>query len=461
MDKDLLLDDILKEKASKEKLPIPNALDLVIKNTIASLPDNRKDKGTILKKLAIAASIAVIAISSISIAFPVAARNLPVVGSVFQFLSENNIIDKDYITYKENLNISKSSNGVEFAVNDIAYDGVQLALGYTVKSEKDLKTDPFIFKSNISINGKTVNTGSGASGLFKDSKTYIGVAYINLGSSSSANSSAGNIKISDEFLMNLDIKEIVGGIKGNWNFKFKVSKEKIELKSREIKTNIDLSSLRPGLNVDEVILTPINTVIKTSENFNGGFYGDKGGYLIYDDKGRKLNYKSGSGEGFLKTKIYNNQLIYNNVFEDTQAINIIPYINVQESMQKNSNENERASLDMKEVPININNDTIIEEGKLGEYKITKIDFQKDKTLIYYECSDLLALFSNSKLWIVDNDNKEYAFYEGIVREDQPGSNMYIAELQNLDKNKPYKLKAIDYEKRYEIRNDLKFTIKIK
>lgn len=461
MDKDLLLDDILKEKASKEKLPIPGDLDLIIKNTIENLPDDRKNKGTILKQLAIAASIAVILISCISMVFPIVARDLPVVGSVFQFLSENNIIDKDYIAYKVNLNVSKSSNGVEITINDIVYDGVQLALGYTVKSEKDLKTDPFIFKSNIRINGKTVNTGSGASGLFKDSKAYIGVAYINLGNSSSINTSAGNIKIPNEFLINLDIRELVGEIKGNWDFKFKVSKEKINLKSKEIKTDIDLSALRPGLKVNEIILTPINTVIKTSENFNEGFYGDKGGYLIYDDKGRKLNYKSGSGEGSQKSKIYNNQFIYNSVFEDTQVINIIPYTTVKEFMQKKNNETGSTLLDMKEVPINLNNNTIIDEGKLGEYKITKIDFQKDKTLIYYECSDLLNLLSNSKLWIVDNTNKEYAFYDGIVREDQPGSNKYIAELQNLDKNKSYKIKAIDYEKRYDIRDDLKFTIKTK
>ncbi|MFL0269185.1 DUF4179 domain-containing protein [Candidatus Clostridium radicumherbarum] len=461
MDKDLLLDDILKEKASSEKLPIPDALDLIIKNTIANLPDDRKNKGTILKKLAIAASLAVIIICSISIAFPVAARNLPVVGSVFQFLSENNIIDKDYITYKESLNVSKSSNGVEITINDIAYDGVQLALGYTVKSDKDLKTDPFIFKSNIMINGKTVNTGSGASGLFKDSKSYIGVEYINLGNSSSINASSVNIKIPNEFLINLDIRELVGEIKGNWDFKFKVSKEKINLKSKEIKTDIDLSALRPGLKVNGIILTPINTVIKTSENFNGGFYGDKGGYLIYDDKGRKLNYKSGSGEGSQKSKIYSNQLIYSNALEDTQTINIIPYTTIQQFMQKKNNEKGTVPMDMKEVPISINNNTILDEGKLGGYIITKIDFQKDKTLIYYECSDLMALLSNSKLWIVDNDNKEYAFYDGIVREDQPGSNKYIAELQNLDKNKSYKLKAIDYEKRYNIRDDLKFTIKIR
>ncbi|MCH5138346.1 hypothetical protein JMF89_14210 [Clostridiaceae bacterium UIB06] len=76
----------------------------------------------------------------------------------------------------------------------------------------------------------------------------------------------GNVSIPDNFIMDLNIRGFSDGTKGQWNFKFKVSTDKIKDKVKDVKTAINLSQISPNLMVNEVIFSPINTVLRTSEN---------------------------------------------------------------------------------------------------------------------------------------------------------------------------------------------------
>ena len=70
----------------------------------------------------------------------------------------------------------------------------------------------------------------------------------------------------ENFTMDLNIREFLEGIKGEWDFKFKVSTEKVKGKVKDINTSIDLSKIKPNLTENEIITTPINTVLRTTEN---------------------------------------------------------------------------------------------------------------------------------------------------------------------------------------------------
>lgn len=471
MDKFLLFDDVLKEKASKEILPLSKELDQKIDEILDNLPVREKYKRKIYKRLSIAAAILIMCTLGFSVAFPVYARNLPVISSVFQLLSERNIIDKQYITYSSELNLSRTSNGTTVTINKIAYDGVQLAIGYTVENKTELKTDPFMLKSNIYINGKAKGLGSGGTGYFKDKMTYVGFAYFDVANDYLSKDIAkttvgGEIKIPNEFIMDLDIKEFVGNIKGNWNYKFKVSTEKVKEKVKSIKTNIDLSLMKPNLNVNELMLTPINTVLRSKETLVNGFGNDQGGYFVYDDKGRNIETKSGSGSGSEKTKVYYRQILFKSVYDDSKSLTFIPYTYSKEFLQKKQEQSGEQTGSFifkptKEETLNLYGITTIKEGRLGEYKITQIELQDNKTIVLYECANLLSCISPSNLTIIDSEGKKYPFYEGKITEQDPGSKKYTAELPPLSKYKSYKLSAIDYEKLYDVRDDLKFTIEIK
>ena len=213
MDKDLLFDDILKEKANKEKLVLPEKLDLKIEDTLNNLPERSKGKGKFIKKVGIAAAIILACGVGISVGFPAFARNLPVVSSVFQYLSEKNIIDKDYVRYSDDLNMSKSYNGITVTINSIVYDGIDLSIGYTVQSENEIKETPVIIGPNIKINGKTVGFGGKGAGEFKDKKTYVGVRTVDvamdyLPKEVTKHTVGGNVKIPEEFIMDFNIREI-------------------------------------------------------------------------------------------------------------------------------------------------------------------------------------------------------------------------------------------------------------
>lgn len=465
MDKDLLFDDILKEKANNEKLVLPEKLDLKIEDTLNNLPERGKKKGKFMKRGGVAAAITVICGIGISVSFPAFARNLPVVSSVFQYLSEKNIIDKDYITYSADLNMSKSSNGVTVTINSIAYDGIDLSIGYTVESENEIKETPNIIGPNMKINGKTIGFGGGGTGEFKDKKTYVGMRSVDMAKDYlpkevTKDIVGGNVKIPDEFIMDFNIRDLSENVKGKWDFKFKVSSGKIKSNVKSIKPNVDWSSVKPGLKVNEVVITPINTALRTVEQ-NSDTSGD-GGYIVFDDKQRPLEMKSGSGSGSEETNTYYSQALFRNVYEDSKTLTFIPYVYTKELSKKLKDHSASSfELDSKEVSLNLNDCTILQEGKLGDYKVTQIEFLSDKTLVHYECTKLLPMMSPYGISIIDAAGKRYNLDKNIVKEIDPVVHKYIAQLPVLDKNVQYKLKARDYEKLYEVREDAKFTIKVK
>lgn len=466
MDKDSIFDDILKEKAKNEDFILPENLNLKIKDTLDNLP---KRKNKTLKKSAIVAAIMLLCGIGITAANPALARNLPVVSSVFQFLSDNNIIDKDYITYSSELNMSKTSNGTTVTINSIVYDDIDLNIGYTIQSENEIKEIPIIMsETSMKINGKDIGFGGGDTGKFKDKKTYVGVASVNMAKDYLPKEHrnfivGGNVTIPDNFTMDLNIKSIKmlsKDIAGNWDFKFKVSNEKIKTNVKSIKPNIDLSSLRPGLKVNEILITPINTALRTSETKDNDF---NDCYLVFDDKGRALTAKGSNTSGSANTHTYYSQILFRNAYEDSKTLTFIPYVvSSQEFLKwKNGHSKGMFHFTTKETPLNLNGTTTLSEGKIGEYKITGIEFLNDKTLLHYECTTLLSAMSPYEMDIIDSNGKEYSLTKDIVKETDPLNHKYTAQLPVLNKNDQFKLKAIDLEKKYTIKEDMKFTIKIK
>lgn len=270
------------------------------------------------------------------------------------------------------------------------------------------------------------------------------------------NTLSGEVEIPDNFTIDLDIKSFSNSVYGDWKFKFNVSKDEIEKNTNKVALSVDLSEVRDGLKVNEVIFTPINTILRLSENnlwsVAGGQSGSIGNFIVVDDKGRNL--RSISGEGYSPSsdaKEFYSQEQYRGIYKDTNSVTFIPVI---------SKKNVRDVSDDKKKEVLLNNDgeTILSQGSIGEYIVTKVEFLEDKTLVHYKCTGFIETHYGLALNIVDSDGKEYKFATENLRE---GDNEYIAEIEALSKDKEYKLSAPDYEKIYEVKEDLKFTVDVK
>jgi hypothetical protein len=452
MNKDLLIDDILKEKANSEVLSVPKDLDLKIKQTISSLPDRKKPKSKFSKRLAAAVILTAVTSTTLSAAFPAYARNMPVVGSVFQFLSERNIIDKDYIEYSTDLNLSKVSNDVKVTINSITYDGIDLSIVYTVESKEEIKSEASIAGMEFKINGRAKALEAHGIGKLIDKNTFAGLYSLRLSREYLSNSITRNVPGSDEeipenFIMDLNIKRLSNAVWGQWDFKFKVSSEKIQGKVSKVKTSVDLSKLRLNLKVNEVIFTPIKTVLRTVSDNIQTYSDSQVDYIAFDDKGRYLPLKDSIGDGD-PTKIYG-QYTFSNVYDDAKSVTFIPCI-------RNIKNTE---IDSRGVKLNLDGSTILSEGEFGEYKINKVEFLKDKTLIYYECTKYLAAMNPYGLVIGDGSSKAYELSKDKVRE--LGNNKFVAEIEVLPNNKQYWVTANNQLGQYDLREDLKFTVEVK
>lgn len=463
MNKESLMDDILKEKAKSENMKLPKYVNITIDKTLSDLPDRSKAKrGRVFKKVSIAAVIALTIITCFSVTFPAYARNIPILKSVFEFLSEKNLIEKGYVEYSSDLNLSDVSNGVKVTINGVVYDGIDLSIAYTVESEKEINIEPHIMHRTFKINGGLFNSSSSTgSGKFINKNTYVAVDTFSVSNDyipkEVIESNFGmDEEIPDNFTLDLNIQNFSEEIWGDWNFKFKVSKDKMVGQVKEVKTSIDLSEIRDGLMVKEVVFTPISTVLRLSEDYID-LTGNRDGFIVVDDKGRSLKWIGGNGYApSSETKGYYSQERYTSIYEDTNSVTFIPFVYKGELTEENGIEAPKYY--KKEVLLNKHGNTALSQGEVGEYIVTKVEFLEDKTLIHYKCTGLIATHHAYNLSIVDSDGKEYEVKRENVREED---NQFIAEIEALSSDKEYILRASDYEKNYEVKENLKFTIDVK
>lgn len=462
MNKELLLDDIIKEKARIENIVLPEDLNIKIRETINNLPDRRKGRGRIIKKTFTAAVITLAALTCLGIAFPTYARNVPFVGSVFKFLSGNNIIDREYVEYSSDVNVSQTSNNIKITINSIVFDGIDLSIGYTVESKKEFKKEPSIFANELKIDGKTTGFGANGTGDFIDKHTYAGVDNYHLGNlyftkGNKDNIDNGDAKIPDRLMVDFNIRTLFDGTKGKWDFKFEISTDKLIGNVKQVKTSIDLSEICTNLKVNEIIFTPVNTAVRsTTGNIKET---EIAKYIAFDDKGRSLPGKSANriylGDA---DKIYWQHTL-KNIYEDTKIVTFIPITLTKENKENMQKSHENYKYDSKEVSLDLDGTTILSEGSFGEYKINKVELFEDKTLIHYECTNYIPAISHDGFVVKDESDKIYSLRNVIPIEE--GSNKFIAEIEPLSKDKKYSFSAVDLEKLYDVREDLKFNVEIK
>jgi hypothetical protein len=140
-------------------------------------------------------------------------------------------IQKNLDEYKTVINKSVTSNSITAKLNEVILDGKELAVSYTITSDRKLKQNESWSADNlIYINGKRVNDAASGSSCNTDDYTTTGVMTYEL-RNTDLNGDL-NIKIRCSEIRLNDEKK-----RGSWNFEFKTNGDQLKIDTRKILLN--------------------------------------------------------------------------------------------------------------------------------------------------------------------------------------------------------------------------------
>ncbi|AKA71481.1 DUF4179 domain-containing protein [Clostridium scatologenes] len=429
-------------------------------------------------KYKVAAAV-IIAVIFISAAVPAIAKNIPALNSIIQAFVDNRSGDHgEYEKYSKIVNKSVTDKGVTLTINEVLCDEGSLMIGYTIKSEnnikgivksgKDIKETtftPFTLMNSMQIDGKHPDGGSWQDGKYLDDHTYI----------NSDNVDIGNKNLPSVFNVDIDVKDIYG-VKGNWNFKFSVSKDETLRNTKVFKPNTVTKFQDATINVEKVSFSPINTSIRITGKYNkeeyknvdkrkeafkqyimmGNMLYDQ--WFVFDDKGDEITKKGSSSNEVQNSS--SSDFYYDFKFVSLKRIpkylTVIPYRNI---FRENSNEKATAP-----VYKNIDGTCPMElsQGKIGKLIIKEIKTEKDKTIVRYTAEGQAPFYQARWLFISDDKGEPIERKDNNfdVKKDKDNPSGYIMEFKPLDKNMKYRI-GTNINDDIEIRNDLKFKIELR
>lgn len=454
--------------------------DLRKKRLRKNLMKQIKDKNSSRKFRYKAAAVAVAAIISVTVAVPAVAKNIPSLKSIIQALDGIGSDHGEYEKYSKVINKSVTDNGITLTINEVLCDDSNLMIGYTIKSDSNIKNiiktgkdiiemqgkdenfQPFKLISSLKVSGKQADSGSDEGGKYLDNHTYINSETMNI----------GNKNLPSVFNVDLNVKNIYK-VKGNWSFKFSVSKDEILKNTKVFNSNTTIKYPYGDTNVEKVRFTPINTSIKTitkynEEYINSGKLEKEGGefnWFVFDDKGNEIEEKGLSGNmvGNSTSNDFENEFRFVSIKNIPKYLMVIPY-----RMNFNNNEckkykNPDGSISIPPIYKSIDGVYPIDlsQGNMGKLIIKEIKLEKDRTIVRYTVQGKAPFLQAKELYILDNKNQvvEMKNNNFSAKRYRSNSNDYTMEFQPLNKNKKYKIGTNNLSG-YEIRNDLKFKINI-
>lgn len=148
------------------------------------------------------------------------ADNIPIVDDIFKLFSE----DKEgfYDQYKNNstkIGITVEDKGTEVTINEGVFDGHNIDLTFTIKSNKDLGENISLL-DKIKVKGYEKSGGTGKSEFKKvDKNIYVGHINHSLFDFTGDDESI-DIDLKVKGIVNMDSNEDI--LKGKWNFKLKL-----------------------------------------------------------------------------------------------------------------------------------------------------------------------------------------------------------------------------------------------
>jgi hypothetical protein len=438
------LEQKLREWAESEKEGgLPEVVRKRLDDTLASLPERSVKKWSVVLKGAVAASVLVGGTALSAWASPAVAETLkkiPWIGSVFETagdISLKTAHEKGLSTQVEKkIKIGKD----EMEVKEVLYDGNGITVGfiYRFHDHVDMRRIPQ-FDSDYQVNGKPLLSGFALRGDPIDDKTFAGILDI-----------SPNGKLPDHFTFSLLCRE-----KKSWRIVQKLDIP-VQLQTGVVKTfeaGVSKSAGDLSITVKKVQFSPISTILTLDTNwfqvkktFSAGRIlpaPPPPDFLLVDDRGKVIQ-DLGFGGGPTEFKY-----TFAPVKKIPRYVTLIPF--------------DRFGVKYDKLPIpytGVKAETLptpdhpitLKMGEAGILRINRVEFLKDKTVVYYQVESRNPFAHFHELYLKDKAGKihEYVRFPKVENPDTYSFRIEFAPMkpEQLDSFLTRELK--DYNYRYDL-----------
>jgi|GEM_PF-5829217 len=245
-------------KCSSEDIEIPEKISAGIDETLAKLkPKNRKK--ILIKKISIVAALVLVLLTGFVTTCPTLAAEIPIINKLAGINSLfNKAVPSKYGDEFKNLsklsnvsveiNKGVSNNGVTVTIKEIAYDEAAFYVIYDVNLDKNVTNKKYLehgIMASAEVNGKKYEANASVPLYSDDTRAEFTDVFPVTG---------GDI-IPDKFDFNM-IFSGEDNLKGNWNFKIPLVKEKLKDNVNVFKMNKEIKDGSNSIRISRVTSSP-------------------------------------------------------------------------------------------------------------------------------------------------------------------------------------------------------------
>lgn len=246
-----LLNDVNIDDKEFKEMEVTELEKAKVKRTLKKSISKKKKRLGWKKNIAAAAMVAGLSMTTLALAFPAYAGNIPVIGDIFKFLDNDRTgMYDNYKEFSTELNLTQESKGIKMTINDAVYDGRTVAITYSIESERDLGERVTLHDMPTPRKG---DFGMGArSQISKINDThYVGLDQVVF---LDATSDTVDIKWNVDRIFLHDTDE---EIKGNWNFAFSLT----TTDNQVLLSNEHAEQNGVRVSVEKIVYTPMSFIV--------------------------------------------------------------------------------------------------------------------------------------------------------------------------------------------------------
>lgn len=319
------------------------------------------------KKIVGAAAAFLIVVTSMTAINPAWAKNIPIVGELFQ----KELVNKNskYIDYAKVIGKTKVQNGVTVTFESAAVDNNMLSLSFKVKNDNEAIKNPETLFMPIAVkfNGNAIGTNGSRDCKVVDKNT---VKYLD-------NIDLNEKELPENLNVDIEIKNLFNK-EGDWGVKFSMDTKEIKKNTHVVKMDNKFNVNGINFGVNKVTISPLTTNIEYYAESNYKCTDERLSliFLVLDQDGNEVKYIGGSTKDKDCTGGQKGKILFSMNYINTSKVSklkLIPlYFKGVKSSKVDSKEVNLDKFSPFKLKVNNNAEIDIENCKVdGEYLIVK------------------------------------------------------------------------------------------